>query len=94
MKSDVALNALKVANQLKADTNFGMNQTDYCNLWDHLIVLILFGNACRSEVPALMTIKEFKAAAKDSIGNFWIEFENYKSYVDGPANLAFLTRSF
>ena len=57
---------------------------------DRLYVMILFGNACRGGVPASMTIKEFKAATKDSHGNFWIDVEDHKTnYVYGPANMAF-----
>ena len=70
---------------LNEDIDYGISQTNYCSIRDHLFVLILFSNACRSGVPAGMLVTEFNSAEIKSDDSYCIKVKDHKTdYLYGP----------
>ena len=83
--SDVAKSALAVLEKLEAET-YVISRTEYCSLKDHIHVIILFGNACRSGVPAGLLMSQYLEAVTDSDGNVKMSVADHKTdYIFGDA---------
>ena len=83
--SDVAKSALAVLEKLEDET-YVISRTEYCSLRDHIYVIILFGNACRSGVPAGLLMSQYSEAMTDSDGNVKMSVADHKTdYIFGDA---------
>ena len=88
MNSETATQAVATAKKLQTIADFGMAQAEYCALRTHILILCLFGNACRSGVLAGMLMTEYTAAYQKPSGIWCIEVDEHKTdYKFGPVEI-------
>ena len=94
-KSESAKLAERVCKQLSSPgQQQGISMTEFCAFRDHLYMIIIFSNGCRSGVPANMTINEFESARKTAQG-YVIEVHDHKTdYSFGPYGITLSNDDF
>jgi len=89
--SEQSLSAKRLFDLLSKNPAYGLSNYEYCILRDHLFVLIVFSNGCRSGVIVNMTLTEYsKARYFPEKKGYLIEVEEHKTNADFGAAPVFL----